>query len=372
MQFHQIVGQTAAKQQLTEAARNGRLPHALLLRGPAGAGKLALANALIQYVNCQQATEHDSCGRCSNCLRISKGVFPDLHFVMPILLRTEAGRSSLSEDYYATFRERFFPNPYFSMEQWQQVLESENRQLAIGVADIRELKRKLSLRAFEGGYKAAILWNAEHIRSEAANAFLKLLEEPPEKTLLILTCSDVSQLLPTILSRCQQISLSRVSRADIEAYLLDKGIEAARAAEAAAISEGSVSQALACLDESQQLMHDRYAAWFRAVYLGNYARIQEEIQPVTESSREFQKLFLAYAIKKIRDSLMFHAGVEELSLSTENDRSFHQNFAKVLDVEKAGNMVRLLDECRREVAGNANPQLAFSALSLRLYGALRS
>ncbi len=372
MFFKDIIGQSAAKAHVLAAIARGRLPHALMLRGPAGTGKLAMATAIAQYINCLNPTEEDSCGKCSNCIKIAKGIHADMHFVLPIISKKEKGKQWLTEDYFEEFRPHFFEDPYFSFEQWQQTLGGENKQLMISVHEIRALKRKVFLKAFEGKYKVIVLWQAERVRTEAANAFLKLLEEPPDKTIIIMTCSDPSQLLTTINSRCQQVSMGRLDKAEIQAYLQQsKGLEADRAESLAAIAEGSIGQALAYIDEEKMAMNTLYAGWLRMVYTGHYGRIQKEIEPISRESKEFQKLFLIFAAKKMRDSLLFHLGLEQLSLATTAEREFQSKFSQLINAEKVEKMVALMDDSYRQIAGNANAPMVFAALSLRLHAVLR-
>ncbi|RMG54864.1 MAG: hypothetical protein D6722_28555, partial [Bacteroidetes bacterium] len=230
MRFQDLIGQEAAVSRVQEAIRHNRLAHALLLTGPAGVGKLALATAIAQYVNCEQPTGGDSCGRCPQCLKISKGLHPDLRYVLPIISKTSGGRRYLTADYFDEFRQAFFADPYFGFAAWQRTLGGANKQLFISVHEIRDLKRGVYLKSFEGAYKCIIVWNAEYINTEGANAFLKLLEEPPDRTLILMTCSDPSLLLTTINSRCQRIPMQRIPTADIEGYLVRrKGVPAEQA-----------------------------------------------------------------------------------------------------------------------------------------------
>jgi DNA polymerase-3 subunit delta' len=372
MRFSEIIGQQSLKTRLKDAIHRGRLPHALLLTGPEGVGQLPMALALAQFVNCENPSEDDACGRCASCKMIAKGVHPDLHFVLPIVSSTQGGKAVLTEHYLDSFRQHFFQNPYLSYEQWQDALDSANKQLFISVHEMRDLKRKLMLKAYSAKYKVAVIWHAEHIRTEGANAFLKLLEEPPARTLLLMTCSDPSLLLPTINSRCQRLQLSRIETKEIQGYLVeDRGLEANRAAELAAISEGSLGNALAFLGEANQTMQTLYASWLRAIYTGRYDKIQSQLDPLLSGSKEYQKMFLHFAQKKIRDGLMFSLGTEQLALSTESEREFQQNFSRLLNPDKVGRMLEQLDASRKHIAGNAHARMELTALSLRLNQILR-
>ena len=373
MQFSEIIGQQAAKSRIIDAIANGRLAHALLLTGPSGIGKLAMAHAIAQYVNCLNPQDGDSCGQCSQCKKIRKGIHPDLRYVLPIISKTEGGKRYLTEDYFSTFREHFFQDPYYSFAEWQRSLGGENKQLFISVHEIRALKRKIFLKAFEATYKVVIVWNAERINREGANAFLKLLEEPPDRTLIIMSCSDPSLLLTTINSRCQRIPLERIPSQEIEHYLVEKReIEPAYAEELALISEGSIGNAKEFLTDNSQAMSEVYINWLRASYAGQYDKIQQQIEKIFKENKEYQKLFLQVSIKKMRDSLLYQLGAKELALSTQAEKEFQQKFSPLINADKVERIAGEMEQSRRNLTGNANAHMVFTALSLRIHSILRS
>lgn len=373
MAFRDIIGQEEAISTVRDIIAHDRLAHALLLTGPAGVGKLALAQAIAQYVNCAAPQQGDSCGRCPNCLKISKAIHPDLRYILPIISKTEGGKRYLTEDYFPQFRKAFVDDPYFSFGDWQRTLGGENKQLFISVHEIRALKRSIYLKAFEAPYKVVIVWNTELIRIEGANAFLKLLEEPPERTLILMTCSDPSQLLSTINSRCQRLALKRLPPDQIQRYLIDQqGIAEHHAQELASIAEGSLGNAKAYLSESSQTMSGLYIEWLRAIYRGDYQQIHDQIEQLFKESKEFQKLFLTIGIKKMRDSMLYQIGTPQLALATEQEQSFQENFSKLVDPHKVERMSDLMDQARHHLAGNVNPQMTLMALSLRMHAILRS
>lgn len=373
MRFKDIIGQEKARDRILEAIKQERLAHALMLTGPAGVGQLALANAIAQFVNCLQPEEHDSCGKCSNCIKISKAIHPDIRFILPIISKTEGGKRYLSEDYYQHFREPFAKDPYMSYAQWQRALGGENKQLFISVHEIRALKRGIYLKAFEAPYKVVIVWNAEQINTEGANAFLKLLEEPPDKTLLILTCSDPSRLLTTINSRCQRIPLERLRPEAIQTYLTErKGLETDLAKELAGIAEGSISTASEYISEHSQEMNALYANWLRAVYTGQYDKIHEQIEKIYQGNKEFQKLFLELSVKKMRDSLLYQIGLPQLALVTESEKVFQEKFSQVVNAKKVEQITRELEDSYRFLSGNANAQMVLTDLSMKVHRIMRS
>lgn len=373
MQFQQILGQTEAKEHILSAMQHDKLPHALLLCGAEGIGKLAFATAIAQYANCMQPLANDSCGKCANCQRSSQGIHPDISFVLPIMSKEEKGKHVLSDAYMGDFRKSFLQDPYFSLEQWQTFLDGANKQLMISVHEMREAKRKLLLKSFSAKFKILIVWNAELVNEKGANAFLKILEEPPERTLILMTTSQPSRLLPTIISRCQRLFLQKLSQTEIAAGLQQfNGLSLTQAQQIAAIADGSMVNARGYLEESGVALTSMYEHWMRANYAGNYVKMNETIEKVYKASKEFQRAFLRLAIKKMRDSLLFHLNVPQLALVTEEDKIFHQNFGtKVMSVPKAEMMLQETENALRYIAGNGNSQMVFMALSLRLFGILR-
>ena len=372
MQFQTILNQTNAKNHLLHAVHSGKLPHALLICGAEGIGKLAFAVAIAQFVNCLNPSETDSCGKCSNCTKISEGMHPDVHYILPIISVTKNGRQLLTEEYFEDFRKNFFHNPYYGMEEWQEALDGENKQMAISVHEMREAKRKLMLKAFEGKKKILIIWNIDKMRVEGANAYLKLLEEPPEKTLLLMTCTDPNKILTTINSRCQRIYLDRLSQDDITQYLVQyKSIETAQAHAIARVSDGNIQNAKAYTEIVGQSQHEAYVHWLRAIFKGHFNEITQAIEPLFKAPKEFQKSFLRLSIKKIRDSFLYHLALDEIALATEEEAAFHRNFAKLLTPAKTERILTELENSLRYITGNANVPLVFTALSLKIYIVLR-
>ena len=373
MKFSDLVGQEQAIHKIKEAISQNRLPHALLLTGPAGVGELPFALALAQYVNCLNPKDQDSCGSCSNCIKIHKAIHPDLSFVFPVISKKVSGKQLLSGDHMDLFREHFLENPYLNPSSWQQAQGGESKQLMISVHEIRQLRKGIFLKAFEAPYKVVIVWQADRINQQGANAFLKLLEEPPENTLFILTSSQSDRLLTTILSRCQRLVLQRIGEKQIQDFLISqRQVVEERAKEVSLIAEGSIGNAQEFLDEHTTQLSETYMNWLRAVYSGNYAKIQEQLAVVQGGSREWQKLFLTIALRKIRDALHYHLDLQQLALSPSSEKDFQRKFAQFVSPLKVEQISRVLEEGLRQISGNANPQMTFSALSIKIHQILRS
>lgn len=371
MQLKEIIGQKKAKEAFLKMVSENRLPHALILKGKPGIGKLAFANAIAQFVNCEAPTETDSCGKCASCSKIRKGIHPDVRFILPIITNKVDGKNPLSDDFIPQFREQFVANPYYSFNSWVGQMQGENKQVGIRIAEIRELKRKISLKAFEARYKVVIIWNAEKINTEAANAMLKLLEEPPERTMIIMTVSDTSGLLTTINSRCQRIQMHRIDDASLAAYLkTSHGLAEDRALQIAQLAEGSVSEADEMVNESNRSRSDLYMQWLRLCHRGEFGDIQDIVEQLSKENKEFQKLFLSYALKKLRASLLFSFHADHLAATTAEEREFQQKFSKFIQLNGISELSRLLEDSLFYISRNASAPMVLSVLSLRMHSIL--
>src|SRR5674476_268285 len=218
MQFKDVIGQDSIKQKLIQAVAEDRIPHAQLLVGPQGNGKLALALAFAQYINCPDKHENDSCGVCSSCRKYAKLIHPDLHFTIPVI-KTGAIDKPTSSDYMTKWRQYFGENPYPQYEKWMQIIADENKQGAIYVDEARDLIHKLNQKSYEAEYKVSVIWLPESMNLSCANKILKILEEPPEKTIFILVSEAEERLLSTIRSRCQVIRVPKISDKDLQSHL---------------------------------------------------------------------------------------------------------------------------------------------------------
>ena len=198
MQFAQVIGHATLKAKLIGNIREGRIAHAQLFMGPRGGGNLPMALAYARYLLCAGREEEDSCGICPSCLQMAKLEHPDLHLMFPIFLSEKA---KVCEPFVAHWRQAVLSGPYLDIDQWREHLESENKQLRMGVDIAQEIQRKLSLRSYMGGFKVMLIWLPELMDSAASNKLLKVLEEPEPNTVFLLVPTDAEQLLSTILSR---------------------------------------------------------------------------------------------------------------------------------------------------------------------------
>ena len=378
MLFKDIIGQEATKQQLRQAVREGRIPHAQLFTGISGIGKLQLALAYAQYLNCPRRTESDSCGTCPTCLQFEKLQHPDLHFVFPIV-KTDAGDTC--DAFLEPWREIILNKHYFDLEDWHEALGAETKQSMIDETESGEILRKLSLKAYGEGYKVMIIWQPEKMNATSANKLLKILEEPAPKTVFLMVSEHPEQLLATIQSRVQTIQVPRLETETIAEALQQRGLNATQAIDIARIANGSYLAALKKADESeenQQELRD-FIALFRDAYtvgvLKDPEKKYESLKRLRQWSldmadskvgRERQKHFLQYAQQQIRENYIRNMAQTELNYQMEAERAFSDKFAPFIHDGNVEAIMNQLDLAERQIEQNGNAKMIFFDLCLQM------
>ena len=376
MLFREIIGQEATKQQLRQAVREGRIPHAQLFAGISGIGKLQLALAYAQYLNCPHRTDEDSCGTCPTCLQFERLQHPDLHFVFPIV-----GSDETCDSFLEPWREIILNKHYFDLEDWHKALGVETKQSMIYEKESGEIMRKLSLKAYGEGYKVMIIWQPERMNAQCANKLLKLLEEPSPKTVFLLVSEHPEALLSTIQSRVQTIRVPRLETETIAQALQQNGIDATKAWDIARIANGSYLSALKKADESeenQQELRD-FIALFRDAYTvgvlrdphkkyDSLKRLRQWSLDMADSKvgREKQKHFLQYAQQQVRENYIRNLAQPELNYQMEEERAFSANFAPYIHSGNVEAIMDQLDLAERQIEQNGNAKVIFFDLCLQM------
>ena len=377
MLFSEIIGQERTKRQLRKAVQDGLIPHAQLFVGSEGVGKLQLAIAYAQYLACPNRTDEDACGTCPACRQYSKLQHPDLHFVFPIV-KTDAG--DICDDFIDSFREIILTKSYFNLEDWYTALGVETKQGMIYEKESSEILRKLSLKSFGNGYKVMIIWQPQKMNATCANKLLKILEEPPQKTVFLLVSEQPDQLLSTILSRVQQIRVPQLSETEIKDGLIAKGYDEQAATDWAHIANGSYLAALKLADESgaaKQYLSDFIELMRNAYTIGHIndtTKKSAALQHIRKWSldmadakvgREKQKAFLQYAQKQVRENYIFNLQHPELNYQTEDERNFSQRFAPYINAGNVEQIMAELDKAERQIGQNGNAKMIFFDLCLQ-------
>ncbi|NNM94536.1 MAG: hypothetical protein HKL88_03625 [Bacteroidia bacterium] len=377
MQFAAIAGQSKVKQSLIQSAKDGRISHALLFAGPEGNGALPLAVAYIQYLFCKNRSATDSCGVCRECQQISKLSHPDVHFVYPLSLsrskessksaESKSGGVNKSMDVFKQWREAYLQNPYLSLTDWMEFLEVENKQMVIGVDEAKDIIHQLSLTSFEGSYKVMIVWMAEKMNNTAANKILKVLEEPPDKTIFILITEN-SQLPVTVLSRTQLIRVPRIEEADmVNALVGNFGLTSEAALYMAQASEGNFRTArlLATEEEHSEFHFQKFRDWMRICMKLNAENIMEWIAEIAAIGRERQKQFIAYCLQALRQSMLVAAGGKVLLRPDEEE--FLLKFAAYLPLDRAALIAEEMSKAYHAIGRNGNPKILLMSSSLTIH-----
>ncbi len=368
--FTRVIGHATLKAKLIGNIREGRVPHAQLFMGPRGSGNLPLALAYAQYLLCEQRAEVDSCGACPSCLQMAKLEHPDLHLAFPIFFTDTL---KVCEPFLGKWRSSVLEQPYLDADLWRDHIESENKQLRMGVEIAAEIQRKLSLRSFRGGYKVMVVWLPELMSGEAANKLLKVLEEPEPSTVFLLVGSDADQLLATIVSRAQMVKVPALRPKELAAALRgvvpELGEEEAFAL--ALRSEGDLLEALAMAEKQEEELFIFFRDWLRACYRKEVVSAVDFADGFQKLGRERQKSLFRYGLFLIRQCVLQWQQVPELVRVVGQEGEFVQNFSKLLTDRNADRIRQELETAHGHVERNANPKVLFVDLSYRLMGLLR-
>lgn len=372
MLYAEVVGHEALGAKLRESVRSGRVAHAQLFEGQEGSGALALARAHAQYLTCEQPTEADSCGECTSCKAHAKMQHPDLHWCFPFF-KADGQEKATSEPHQGTWREAMLEGPYLGVEDWLDRLGADRKQLFISVDEALEVNRKLGLKAFHGGWKVWICWLPETMRVDTANKFLKLMEEPTDRTVMLFVTQHSDRLLATIRSRVQRIQVPNLRPEEATQGLVQRwGVDADMAASLAHVSDGNLAQALRMAKAGQdQPDLERFSAWMRSCWARDGRAVVEGSESFASLGREGQKRFLHFALHLVRQSIVGHYGAKELVRLTPAESAFLTKFSKFIHHDNVMALREALEEAHSDVAGNVNGKLVFVDLSLRVHRLLR-
>lgn len=373
MRFAEVIGQQATKEQLLQMVDEDRLPHALLLCGPAGCGKMALALAFASYLLCSNHRgQADACGTCRQCLMTEKWEHPDLHFTYPTIKLPWMGsdHKPVSDDFIREWRHMLLTRgPYFTMDQWLSEIGAENQQAIITAGESDELNRKLSLKSSQGGYKVSVIWLPERMKTECANKMLKLIEEPPSQTVFILVSEEPDMLLETIRSRTQRIDVKRIDTDSIrQALTSQRGIDSETAERIARIANGSWKKALDMLDtgNENELFLDMFISLMRLAYARNVRELKQWSDTIHGFGREKQKRFLTYMLRLVRENFMYNFGNPELNYMTAREEAFAANFARFINEANILPINDLINKSIVDISQNTTAKIVFFDLALKM------
>ncbi len=365
MRFEDIPGLQEVKQGLIDAVQKGHVAHAQMFSGPEGSANLALALAFISYLNCENPGTTDSCGTCASCQKNQKFIHPDVHFVFPVSSTTKvSGKEVVSNSFLKEWRTFMERDPYGNVSDWSLVFGGENKQLNISKGESRSIIQKLSLKAFEGGYKTILIWMPEYMNASAANGILKVLEEPSDRTLFLLVTQDQERLLGTILSRSQKVFIRAFSQEEIADELQKEGVEETRASHMARLSAGNLKLARRLASEGEEDGAALFKDWMRLCYSEDYGQMVQWADEFHKMPKISQQSFFRFGLTLMRETLISHYGDSHLIKMPEEEKEFVRNFSQVVTPEKIEPLTSLVEEASYHVTRNASSKMVFLDLSI--------
>lgn len=381
MRFSDIIGQEPLKQRLKRTVSENRVSHAQLFLGPEGTGKLALALAYAQYINCRHRTPEDSCGECPSCRKYTKLIHPDLHFIYPINKTKEVDDKKVySKDFVAPWREFLQQNNYYvTLPDWYEKIGIEKKQGIINADEADGINRTLAYKAYEAEYKVMIIWMVEKMNTVSANKLLKNLEEPPDKTLFLLISENQEQIIATILSRAQLVKIPSLADQDIQHALeTHYDVETKEATKFARMADGNYTTALMLAGKtgsgSESLEADRerftiFREWMRRCFtiasnLKDYDKLMETLPLLLgDGSREKQKEMLAYGLDMFRICLQYNVGNQSLVRLYGEELDFVKNFSTFIHPRNIQYFEEEFNRAIFHIERNANAQIVLADLS---------
>jgi DNA polymerase-3 subunit delta' len=375
MLFKEIIGNNSVKKQLIEAVRNNRISHAQLFSGKSGSAKLALALAYAQFLNCENRTTVDSCGICSSCLKFNNLSHPDLHLVIPVL-KTKEVQKPVSDHFIGKWRDFITNNYYGSLNGWIDSFGTENKtgqQGTIYKDEANNIHKKLSLKNYEAEYRVVLIWMPERMNLEVSNKLLKLFEEPPKGTIFLLITENTNQLLPTIISRLQTIKIADFTAEDIVNHFGEQALSLEKAKQLRNLTNADLGKITQILEEKEgelDLFSD-FSVWMRLTYKMDVQGISKWVDNLSLKGRKQQNLFLSYAIKMVRECLIYNFASDTLLKTNENEFAFLTKFSPFIHEENSVMIFEKLEESIKAINRNANAKILFFELSLKMVKFLR-
>ncbi len=365
MQFVDVVGQQELKKHFISEINSGNVAHARLFYGKTGYGTLPLALSFAAYLFCENKQESDSCGVCPSCLKVNKLQHPDLHFSFPTV-QVDANKSILMLD---KWREQVEENPYFSELDWLKRIDPKERNMIISVFESQEIIKKLSLKAYEGGYKAMIIWLPESMNTQAANKLLKLLEEPTPKTVFILVAESHESMLRTILSRTQVVRVPKIDDDEMKVFLRNRGkIEAAAIDRVVIQSDGDFIQAMAAYDrqDDSEVNRELFIKLMRVSYRKDVIGMLDWAEEISNATKDSQKVFLEYALHMVRQSMLKNYTGDQLTRLTQDEDAFLANFARFITGNNLRDFMLTFSDSHYYIERNANSKILFTNISFQV------
>ena len=367
MFFKDIIGQKEIKQQLIQSVKSGYIPHARLLSGPEGVGKIALALAYARYLCCTNRNEDDACGLCPSCAKYNKLSHPDLHFVFPIVNNARK-KKEICDDYLSEWRTFVGQNPYFNLTSWLNFIGAENSQGLIYAKESEAIIRKLNLKAYESAYKIMIVWLPEKMHEACANKLLKMIEEPPFYTVFLLISENPDRVIGTIQSRTQRLPVPPILPEDMDKALSQKVPNDSERSNLVHLANGSYLKALEIIEtslETQQCL-ELFKTIMRNCWRRDVKNMKAEADAFAQLGRERQKYFLAYAQNMMRENFLYRLNLPEINYLNPEETNFSVNFSPYVNEKNVEELMEELALAEKHIESNVNPRMVFFDLSMKI------
>ena len=348
MRFSEVIGNADIKKVLSSMADSGRVAHAMLMYENEGCGATALALAYIQYLNCSNPHDGDSCGECPSCRQMAKLIHPDVHYVFPVNKGPKSSdEKPTSESYLSYWRELVVSNPYFTEADLQRAIGIESKNGLIAVAEARSIINKLSLTSVSDGYKAVLFYLPEKMNQETANRLLKMVEEPPVKTLFIFITHAPEKVLQTIFSRCQSIRVMPLTKEE----------------------QGCVNALKPSHDsEDDNLFMDLFSDLMDSLISKDLMRALECGETIAAlESREKQKAFCTFAGGCIRNIFMIRQNMPQLAEIAPGQEEFFSRLAAACGNRFCTVTVAEIEKVVAMIDRNVNSKILFTDLVDRMF-----
>ena len=366
MRFSDIPGLEDEKKRLIESFKSNTIHHAMLFIGQRGSANLSLALAFSSYINCENRSENDSCGKCPSCIKMDKLIHPDVNYVFPVAPTTKINKEVISDKFIESWRITVIESPYLNVDDWFEIYGFENKQPNISKDEVRNLVKKLTFKPFESLYKINIIWLPEYLNISTSNAILKILEEPPGNTLFFLVTNNDQKLISTIKSRVQSFKIKRFSDNDMKKYLsINKDVSEDEVDQAIYLSDGDINNAQKYLYASNSEDLETLKVWMRACYSQNFGEINTQVEWFNSLSKIKKRTFLTYSLKLMREALVSSID-ESLSRISDSEMVFISKFRNTLNSQDFENIIIAIDENIRFLDRNANPKILFLDLSIKI------
>ena len=374
MFFSDIIGQKVIKAKLSTSLKSGRAPHAQMFFGPAGCGSLPLAIAYAQFIACTGTKDNDSCGECPSCKKFNKLIHPDLHFAFPVNTTGKVSKDPISDDFISEWREYLLSDPYITSAGWYSFIGIENKQGLIGKKEADIILQKLNLKPFESEYKFMILWLPEKMNSSAANHLLKLIEEPPTNTFIILVSEEPELVLSTISSRTQPVKLSRIDENSMADALENKfQLNQSEVKNIVRLSNGNYSAALDIIRTTgeNEFYFEKFINIMRFCWSREYLQINTWVEQMASLGRERLKHFFEYALRLLRENFISNTGKPELIYMTEKEKGFSKKFHPFINGKNITGLYEEMNKASTDIERNGYAKIILFDFSLRITKLIR-